>query len=159
MQAAEATYGGVGVEERVFTRGNRVVLVREQVSEDSCITRVGKWLRKLSLAPVIIGISGDKELSEPLSRSANFLLGLQLCKCWPKSCYVTSNRCKKFQFLSAAVFGALEAFLSAAVFGALEAFLSVRSSAFRHLPPLCHLEILQRVRIFFSLALKAGGAQ
>ena len=147
MQAAEATYGGVGVEERVFTRGNRVVLVREQVSEDSCITRVGKWLRKLSLAPVIIGISGDKELSEPLSRSANFLLGLQLCKCWPKSCYVTSNRCKKFQFLSAAVFGALEAFLS------------VRSSAFRHLPPLCHLEILQRVRIFFSLALKAGGAQ
>lgn len=75
-----------------------------KIAEDPRITRVGKWLRKLSLASVIIGTPGDGESTKSLSRSANSSLDLQLCERRPGLCCFARTQYKRFQFLSVVVF-------------------------------------------------------
>lgn len=76
-----------------------------KIAEDPRITRVGKWLRKLSLASVIIGTPGDGESTKSLSRSANSSLDLQLCECRPGLCSTCNSHYKPFEFLSLGIFG------------------------------------------------------
>ena len=75
-----------------------------KIAEDPRITRVGKWLRKLSQASVIIGTPGDGESTKSLSRSANSSLDLQLCERRPGLCCFARTQYKRFQFLSVVVF-------------------------------------------------------
>ncbi|MDB1805539.1 hypothetical protein C1875_13780 [Eggerthella lenta] len=75
-----------------------------KIADDPRITRVGKWLRKLSLASVIIGAPGDGESTKSLSRSANSSLDLQLCERRPGLCFANNPHYKPFKFLSIAVF-------------------------------------------------------
>lgn len=73
-----------------------------KMKDDPRVTRVGHWLRKLSLAPVIIGTPGDGESTKSLSRSANSSLELQLCECRPGLCSTSSHHYKPSEFLSLA---------------------------------------------------------
>ena len=76
-----------------------------KMKDDPRVTRVGYWLRKLSLAPVIIGTPGDGEPTKSLSRSANSSLDLQLCECRPGLCSTCNSHYKPFEFLSLGIFG------------------------------------------------------
>lgn len=75
-----------------------------KIKDDPRVTRVGHWLRKLSLASVIIGTPGDGESTKSLSRSANSSLDLQLCERRPGLCCFARTQYKRFQFLSVVVF-------------------------------------------------------
>lgn len=59
-----------------------------KIKDDPRVTRVGHWLRKLSLASVIIGTPGDGESTKSLPRSANSSLDLQLCERRPGLCCI-----------------------------------------------------------------------
>ena len=62
---------------------------REQkLDDDPRITRVGRILRRTSLASVIIGTPGDGESTKSLPRSANSSLDLQLCERRPGLCCI-----------------------------------------------------------------------
>lgn len=76
-----------------------------KIAEDPRITRVGKWLRKLSLASVIIGTPGDGESTKSLPRSANSSLDLQLCERRPGLCCIARPIITYLIFLSSAFFG------------------------------------------------------
>ena len=76
-----------------------------KIAEDPRITRVGKWLRKLSLASVIIGTPGDGESTKSLSRSANSSLDLQICERRPGLCCIAGFIITYLSFLSLAFFG------------------------------------------------------
>ena len=75
-----------------------------KVDDDPRVTRVGRFLRKTSLASVIIGTPGDGESTKSLSRSANSSLDLQLCERRPGLCCFARTQYKRFQFLSVVVF-------------------------------------------------------
>lgn len=79
-----------------------------KIAEDPRITRVGKWLRKLSLAPVIIGTPGDGEPTKSLSHPENSSLDLQKCERRPGTSLGARHHYTSFQFLSFAVFGGPE---------------------------------------------------
>lgn len=68
------------------------------------IPGVGAFIRKHSLASVIIGTPGDGESTKSLSRSANSSLDLQLCERRPGLCCFARTQYKRFQFLSVVVF-------------------------------------------------------
>lgn len=76
-----------------------------KMSNDPRVTRVGHWLRKLSLASVIIGTPGDGESTKSLSRSANSSLDLQLCERRPGLCCIAGFIITYLSFLSLAFFG------------------------------------------------------
>lgn len=76
-----------------------------KIRRDPRITRVGRIIRKLSLASVIIGTPGDGESTKSLSRSANSSLDLQLCECRPGLCSTCNSHYKPFEFLSLGIFG------------------------------------------------------
>lgn len=76
-----------------------------KISRDPRITRAGRWLRKLSLASVIIGTPGDGESTKSLSRSANSSLDLQLCERRPGLCCIAGFIITYLSFLSLAFFG------------------------------------------------------
>ena len=76
-----------------------------KIKDDPRVTRVGHWLRKLSLASVIIGTPGDGESTKSLSRSANSSLDLQLCECRPGLCSTCNSHYKPFEFLSLGIIG------------------------------------------------------
>lgn len=76
-----------------------------KIADDPRVTRVGKRLRKLSLASVIIGTPGDGESTKSLSRSANSSLDLQLCERRPGLCSTCNSHYKPFEFLSLGIFG------------------------------------------------------
>ena len=57
-----------------------------KIKDDPRVTRIGKFIRKHSLASVIIGTPGDGESTKSLSRSANSSLDLQLCERRPGLC-------------------------------------------------------------------------
>lgn len=76
-----------------------------KIKKDPRVTRAGYWLRKLSLASVIIGTPGDGESTKSLSRSANSSLDLQLCECRPGLCSTCNSHYKPFEFLSLGIFG------------------------------------------------------
>lgn len=76
-----------------------------KIKKDPRVTRAGYWLRKLSVASVIIGTPGDGESTKSLSRSANSSLDLQLCECRPGLCSTCNSHYKPFEFLSLGIFG------------------------------------------------------
>ena len=76
-----------------------------KMHNDPRITRVGKVIRKLSMASVIIGTPGDGESTKSLSRSANSSLELQICERRPGICSSNSSHYKPFKFLSSLLLG------------------------------------------------------
>ena len=79
-----------------------------KIKDDPRVTRVGRWLRKLSLAPVIIGTPGDGEPTKSLSHPENSSLDLQKCERRPGTSLGARHHYTSFQFLSFAVFGGPE---------------------------------------------------
>ncbi|MDB1756705.1 sugar transferase [Eggerthella lenta] len=75
-----------------------------KIKDDPRVTRIGKFIRKHSMASVIIGTPGDGESTKSLSRSANSSLDLQLCERRPGLCCFARTQYKRFQFLSVVVF-------------------------------------------------------
>ena len=80
-----------------------------KIKDDPRITRVGKFIRKTSLAPVIIGTPGDGEPTKSLSHPVNSSLDLHKCERRPEPFLVARTYYTSFQFLSFAVFGGLGA--------------------------------------------------
>lgn len=78
--------------------------VERKVDDDPRITKIGQFIRKCSMASVIIGTPGDGESTKSLSRSANSSLDLQLCERRPGLCCFARTQYKRFQFLSVVVF-------------------------------------------------------
>ena len=79
-----------------------------KVDDDPRVTRVGRFLRKTSLAPVIIGTPGDGEPTKSLSHPENSSLDLQKCERRPGTSLGARHHYTNFQFLSFAVFGGPE---------------------------------------------------
>lgn len=79
-----------------------------KIADDSRITRVGRVIRKLSLAPVIIGTPSDGEPTKSLSHPENSSLDLQKCERRPGTSLGIQHNHTSFQFLSFAVFGGPE---------------------------------------------------
>lgn len=79
-----------------------------KIADDPRITRVGRVIRKLSLAPVIIGTPGDGEPTKSLSHPDNSSLDLQKCERRPGTSLGARHHYTSFQFLSFAVFGGPE---------------------------------------------------
>lgn len=83
---------------------------REQkLDDDPRVTRVGRFLRNTSLAPVIIGTPGDGEPTKSLSHPVNSSLDLHKCERRPEPFLVAQTHYTSFQFLSFAVSGGLGA--------------------------------------------------
>lgn len=80
-----------------------------KIADDPRITRVGRVIRKLSLAPVIIGTPGDGEPTKSLSHPVNSSLDLHKCERRPEPFLVAQTHYTSFQFLSFAVSGGLGA--------------------------------------------------
>lgn len=80
-----------------------------KIRDDPRITRVGRLLRKTSLAPVIIGTPGDGEPTKSLSHPVNSSLDLHKCERRPEPFLVAQTHYTSFQFLSFAVSGGLGA--------------------------------------------------
>lgn len=79
-----------------------------KVEDDPRVTRVGRFLRKTSMAPVIIGTPGDGEPTKSLSHPENSSLDLQKCERRPGTSLGARHHYTNFQFLSFAVFGGPE---------------------------------------------------
>ena len=79
-----------------------------KVDGDPRVTKVGRFLRKTSLAPVIIGTPGDGEPTKSLSHPENSSLDLQKCERRPGTSLGARHHYTNFQFLSFAVFGGPE---------------------------------------------------
>lgn len=80
-----------------------------KIKEDPRVTRVGRVLRKTSLAPVIIGTPGDGEPTKSLSHPVNSSLDLHKCERRPEPFLVAQTHYTSSRFLSFAVFGGLNA--------------------------------------------------
>lgn len=76
-----------------------------KIKKDPRVTRAGYWLRKLSLAPVIIGTPSDGEPTKSLSHPVNSSHDLQKCERRPGTSLGARHYYTSFQFLSFAVFG------------------------------------------------------
>ena len=79
-----------------------------KVEDDPRVTRVGRFLRRTSTAPVIIGAPGDGEPTKSLSHPENSSLDLQKCERRPGTSLGARHHYTSFQFLSFAVFGGSE---------------------------------------------------
>ena len=80
-----------------------------KMADDPRVTRVGGFLRKTSMAPVIIGTPGDGEPTKSLSHPVNSSLDLHKCERRPGTFLVAQTHYTSFQFLSFAVSGGLGA--------------------------------------------------
>ncbi len=80
-----------------------------KIADDPRVTRVGRLLRKTSLAPVIIGTPGDGEPTKSLSHPVNSSLDLHKCERRPEPFLVAQTHYTSSRFLSFAVFGGLNA--------------------------------------------------
>lgn len=80
-----------------------------KMADDPRVTRVGRFLRKTRLAPVIIGTPGDGLPTKSLSHPVNSSLELHKCERRPEPFLVAQTHYTSFQFLSFAVFGGLGA--------------------------------------------------
>lgn len=76
-----------------------------KMADDPRATRIGRFIRKHSMASVIIGTPGDGESTKSLSRSANSSLDLQLCERCPGLCSANNPHYKPFELLSSTIFG------------------------------------------------------
>lgn len=79
-----------------------------KIAEDPRVTRVGRVLRKTSLAPVLLGTPGDGEPTKSLSHPENSSLDLQKCERRPGASLGACHHYTSFQFLSFAVSGGPE---------------------------------------------------
>ena len=79
-----------------------------KIKDDPRVTRIGRFIRKHSLAPVIIGTPGDGEPTKSLSHPENSSLDLQKCERRPGTSLGARHHYTSFQFLSFAVFGGPE---------------------------------------------------
>lgn len=79
-----------------------------KIKDDPRITRVGRFIRKTSLAPVIIGTPGDGEPTKSLSYPENSSLDLQKCERRPGTSLGAHHHYTSLQFLSFTVFGGPE---------------------------------------------------
>lgn len=79
-----------------------------KIKDDPRVTRIGKFIRKHSMAPVIIGAPGDGEPTKSLSHPENSSLDLQKCERRPGTSLGARHHYTSFQFLSFAVFGGSE---------------------------------------------------
>ena len=79
-----------------------------KIKDDPRITKVGRFIRKTSMAPVIIGTPGDGEPTKSLSHPENSSLDLQKCERRPGTSLGARHHYTSFQFLSFAVFGGQE---------------------------------------------------
>lgn len=96
--------------ERYMTPDQLEVWRREQkVDDDPRVTRVGRVLRRTSLAPVIIGTPGDGEPTKSLSHPVNSSLDLRKCERRPEPFLVAQTHYTSSVFLSFAVFEGLGA--------------------------------------------------
>lgn len=80
-----------------------------KLHDDPRVTRVGRVIRKVSMAPVIIGTPGDGEPTKSLSHPVNSSLDLHKCERRPEPFLVAQTHYTSFQFLSFAVFGGFNA--------------------------------------------------
>lgn len=76
-----------------------------KMADDPRVTRVGRLLRKASMAPVIIGTPGDGEPTKSLSHPEKTSLDLQKCERRLGFSLGAHHHYASFQFLSFAVFG------------------------------------------------------
>ena len=76
-----------------------------KIKDDPRVTRIGRFIRKHSMASVIIGTPGDGESTKSLPRSANSSLDLQLCERRPGLCCIARPIITYLIFLSSAFFG------------------------------------------------------
>ena len=76
-----------------------------KMADDPRVTRVGRFLRKTSLAPVIIGTPGDGEPTKSSSHPVSSPLDLHKCERLPGTSLGAHHHYTSFQFLSIAVFG------------------------------------------------------
>lgn len=79
-----------------------------KMADDPRVTRVGRFLRKTRLAPVIIGTLGDGEPTKSLSHLENSSLDLQKCERRPGTSLGAHHHYTSLQFLSFTVFGGPE---------------------------------------------------
>ncbi len=79
-----------------------------KIKDDPRVTRIGRFIRKHSMAPVIIGTPGDGEPTKSLSHPENSSLDLQKCERRPGTSLGARHHYTNFQFLSFAVFGGPE---------------------------------------------------
>ena len=79
-----------------------------KIKDDPRVTRIGRFIRKHSMAPVIIGTPGDGEPTKSLSHPENSSLDLQKCERRPGTSLGARHHYTSFQFLSFAVFGGPE---------------------------------------------------
>lgn len=77
-------------------------------ADDPRMTKIGAFMRKTSMAPVIIGTPGDGEPTKSLSHPENSSLDLQKCERRPGTSLGARHHYTNFQFLSFAVFGGPE---------------------------------------------------
>ena len=95
--------------EKYFTADQLETWKRERkVDNDPRITKLGRAIRKTSMAPVIIGTPGDGEPTKSLSHPENSSLDLQKCERRPGTSLGARHHYTSFQFLSFAVFGGQE---------------------------------------------------
>lgn len=76
-----------------------------KMSDDPRVTRVGRFLRKTSMASVIKGTPGDWNPAKSLSHPEKTSLELQKCERRPGTSLGARHHYSSFQFLSFAVFG------------------------------------------------------
>ena len=76
-----------------------------KIAADPRVTRVGKWLRKLSLACVIIGTPGDGESTKPLSHATKTSLDQQFSERRPEFASRVWAHYTSPEFLSSGLFG------------------------------------------------------
>lgn len=93
-----------------------------KVDSDPRITVLGSFLRRTSMASVIIGTPGDGESTKSLPRSANSSLDLRLCERRPGLCSASGSYYKPFEFLSVGGFRATLRALKRAVLISCSAF-------------------------------------
>ena len=79
-----------------------------KIKDDPRVTRIGKFIRKHSMAPVIIGTPGDGEPTKSLSYPENSSLDLQKCERRPGTSLGAHHHYTSLQFLSFTVFGGPE---------------------------------------------------
>lgn len=79
-----------------------------KIAADPRVTRIGRFIRRHSMAPVIIGTPGDGEPTKSLSHPENSSLDLQKCERRPGTSLGARHHYTSFQFLSFAVFGGPE---------------------------------------------------
>ena len=84
-------------------------LPSHMITANDWLTPIGAVMRRLSLAPVIIGTPGDGEPTKSLSHPENSSLDLQKCERRPGTSLGARHHYTSLQFLSFAVFGGLGA--------------------------------------------------